>query len=92
MTRGGHIEGHRLSDAITVHRVRELEANVDSGSILGTFLDFDPSIVTWDKFGDDRKWRDPLVNWNQDFEAHGCQCDTVHTSIVRSLPIVIEGR
>lgn len=91
MTRGGHIERHRLSDAITAHRGRELEIDIDSGPILGTFLNFDPSVVTWDKFGDNREWRDPLFSENQCFETHRCQRDATHASEVRSLSVVVVG-
>ena len=92
MTRGGHVERHRLRDAIAVHRVREFEADVDAGSVRGTVLNLNPSVVAWNKFGDRWKRGSPLLNWNQDFETHRGQRNAAHTSIVRGLPIVVVGR
>ena len=46
-------EGHRLSDAVRIHRLGELETSGNGNPVLGTFLNFDPSVMTCVEFGDD---------------------------------------
>ena len=58
---GGHAEQHRLSDTVTVHRVGEFETDVDGRSVLGTFLNFNRSVVAWDESGGDWKRWNPLL-------------------------------
>ena len=91
MTGGRHIEGHRFSDASTVHKIRELEIDVDSISICGTVLNFNPSVVSWNEFADSGKWGDSLVDRNRHFEAHRRHRDAAHTFIVGSLSVAVVG-
>ena len=91
MTGGRHVEGHRLSNAIAVHQIRELEIDVDSGSVCGTVLNFNPSVVSWNEFADGGKWGDPLFDRNQHFETHRRHRDAAHTSIVGSLSVAVVG-
>ena len=54
-------------------------------------MNFNSSVVAWDKFGDSGKRRYPFFGRDQYFEAHRWHHDATHTSAIRGFAIIVVG-